>query len=136
MKRILAIDYGSKRIGVAISDALGVTAQTPVGPVENDDKAVKNLLKIIEEYQVGKIVSGLPISNNGHEGISAAAVREFITKLEKVSGLPAVYVDERFTSVQARKKYPGKMTSAQRKAVIDNASAQIILEQYLASEDK
>jgi putative Holliday junction resolvase len=133
--RILAIDYGTKRIGLAVSDPLGITAQS-VGVVmrKGKKKDIAEIKKVIEDRGVDKIVVGLPLNMNGSEGTLYGAVKKFGKKLEEALGLPVVYHDERLTTVQAEKVLlSGDVSRKKRRAVIDKIAAQLLLQNYLTS---
>lgn len=133
--KILAIDYGTKRIGLAVSDPMGITAQ-PVGVLSRKGKKTDIPLigKVIEEKEVGRIVIGLPLNMNGSEGRLCGEVKRFGKRLEKAFGLPVVYQDERLTTAQAEKVLLMDGASQQkRRAVIDQMAAQLILQKYLSA---
>jgi len=131
--KILALDYGSKRIGVAVSDPLGMTAQ-PVTVINRKGKKkdVPEILGIIKEREVGKIVLGLPLNMNGSKGTLYDEVKKFGGLLEKASGLPVDYIDERLTTMQAEKVLlSGDVSRSKRRKVIDKMAAVLILQNYL-----
>ncbi|MFQ5431716.1 MAG: Holliday junction resolvase RuvX [Nitrospinota bacterium] len=133
--KILALDYGSKRIGVAVSDPLGITAQ-PVAVINRKGKKkdIPELLGIIKEREVGKIVVGLPFNMNGSKGTHYDDVKRFGALLEKASGLPVDYIDERLTTMQAEKVLlSGDVSRNKRRKVIDKMAAVLILQNYLDS---
>ena len=131
--KILALDYGTKRIGVAVSDPLGITAQ-PVTVINRKGKKkdVPELLGIIKEREVDKIVIGLPLNMNGSKGTLYDEVKKFGAMLERVSSLPVDYQDERLTTMQAEKVLlAGDVSRQKRRNVIDKMSAVLILQNYL-----
>lgn len=133
--RILGIDYGDARVGVAVSDIMGFMAQG-VGTIKN--KGLNNLIdqlqKIIEEYQPETIVVGLPKNMDGTEGFRAEATYEFTAELKKVYSGEIVYWDERLTTMgAARFLNETDVRGKKRKNVIDTVSACLILEGYLNS---
>jgi len=131
--KILALDYGSKRIGVAVSDPLGITAQ-PVTVINRKGKKkdIPEILGIIKEREVGKIVVGLPLNMNGSKGTLYDDVKKFGALLESKSGLPVDYLDERLTTVQAEKVLlSGDVSRSKRRKVIDKTAAVLILQNYL-----
>lgn len=134
MKRIMGIDYGDARTGVAISDLLcSIVGSTMVIPSRNREKAIADLVRIAKENEVGQIVVGLPRNMDGTEGIRAQLCREFAEELEKATGLPIQMWDERRTTVEAHNilsahNYHGK----KRKNTVDAVAASLILEGYLA----
>ena len=135
MKRIMGIDYGDARTGVALSDLLcSIVGSTRVVPSRNTDKAVADLVRIAKENEVGTIVVGLPRNMNGTEGPRAELCREFAARLERETGLEVVLWDERRTTVEAHNilsqhNYHGK----KRKDTVDAVAASLILEGYLNS---
>lgn len=134
--RVLAIDHGKVRLGLAVSDADRKIA-SPLANYTRKTRAVDlaYLKKLIEEEQIGALVIGLPLHNDGSESESSQAARKFGAWLEKETGLPCVYVDERFTSVMAEKElWQAGLTHRRRKARRDMVAAQMILQAYLEGE--
>lgn len=134
--RILGVDFGDARTGVAVSDPLGITAQ-PREVVSDRDMArtAERVAGIARELEVTGIVIGLPINMNGKEGPRAKLAREFGALVEEASGLPVTYWDERLTSVQAAGILKGR-GARQRKAKIDVVSAQVMLQSYLDARSR
>ena len=136
--RIMGIDYGDARTGVAISDLLcTLVGSAKVVPSRNTDKAIADIVKIAEENQVGEIVVGLPKNMDGTEGCRAQLCREFADRLGQATGLPVVMWDERRTTVEAHNilsqhNYHGK----KRKDTVDAVAASLILEGYLAFKNR
>ena len=136
--RIMAIDYGDARTGVAISDRLGtLVGQTAVIQSWNREKTALEIKKKIEENQVDRLVMGFPRNMDGSEGPRAALYREFAAYLEDVTGMEVVLWDERRTTVEAHRilsdhNYHGK----KRKNTVDAVAASLILEGYLNSLPK
>jgi len=133
--RILALDLGKRRIGLAISDPLGITAQglpnLVRGRKRDDLDALDQLLK---EREVGLILVGNPINMGGAEGRQSGWVREFAAALEKRTGLPIRLWDERLTTVEAgRVLRESGIGIEKRAAAIDRLSAVILLQSYLDS---
>lgn len=131
--RIMGIDYGDARTGVAISDLLcSIVGSAYVVPSRNREKALGDLVKLAQEQQVGTIVVGLPRNMDGTEGPRAALCREFAQELAQATGLPVEMWDERRTTVEAHNilsqhNYHGK----KRKNTVDAVAASLILEGYL-----
>ena len=131
--RILGLDMGEKRIGVAISDGLGITAQcldviTRKG-LEEDTKELNN---IIDTYKVVEIIVGLPINMNGTRGDAANKVIEFVNSLKDYIKIPVKMWDERLTTSQGEKILIGADVSRKkRKKIIDKLAAQILLQSYM-----
>lgn len=134
MKRIMGIDYGDARTGVAFSDLLcSIVGSTAVVPSRNTEKAMADLVRMAKENDVGEIVVGLPKNMDGTEGPRAELCREFAKKLEEATGLPVAMWDERRTTVEAHNilsqhNYHGQ----KRKNTVDAVAASLILEGYLA----
>lgn len=131
--RILGLDIGSKTIGAAVSDPLGLTAQgiTTIRrkSLAADLAAVQTLIK---EYAVEQIVVGLPLNMNGSAGPSAMMAREAGEAIAAASGLPVIYRDERYSTVAAeRALLEGDVSRRKRKQVIDKMAAVYILQGYL-----
>lgn len=130
MSRYLGIDYGSKRIGIAISDGLGLTAR-PLEVVTRGELP-DFLRRLVEEYPIDQVVVGLPTALGGHEGESAAGARELADEVKEILGVPVELVDERFTSRMAETALlEGGMRRRQRKETVDKVAAAIILQTYL-----
>lgn len=133
MKRILSLDYGEKRIGIAVSDPLGITAQ-PVDYISNKGKQ-KNLLKIVElilKYNVKKIVVGVPFNLSGGESQKTKEVNRFIEFLRKNLDVEVIGIDESLTTFDAENiLIQADVSRAKRKEKIDKLAAAIILQQYL-----
>ncbi len=131
--RILALDFGQKRIGVAVTDPLGITAQGLEVLTYNDRlSALARIREICHQYEVGKIVVGLPLRLDGTRGPAVEMVEEFRDLLKKTTRLPVVTLDERFTSRAAEKVLlAGEVRRKNRKAVQDMLAAVLILDTYL-----
>jgi len=131
--KIMGIDYGDARTGVAISDLLcSIVGSTYVIPSRNTEKAIADIVKLAQDNGVGELVVGLPKNMNGTEGPRAELCREFAAKLEQVTGLKVVLWDERRTTVEAHNilsmhNYHGQ----KRKNTVDAVAASLILEGYL-----
>jgi putative holliday junction resolvase len=133
--RILALDLGKKRIGMAISDPLGITAQGLPNLERTNRRADLSLLdQLVREREVGLILMGNPINMGGQEGRQSAWVREFAGNLERRTGLPVKFWDERLTSVEAgRVLRSSGIGIEKRAAAVDRLSAVILLQSYLDS---
>ncbi len=136
--RILGIDYGDARVGVAVSDALGWTAQGIRTIKNNGSKSLLAELKeIIDEYSPETIVIGLPKNMDGSEGFRAQATYEFADRLKEIYTGEIAFCDERLTTVSAARVLNETNTRGKnRKKVLDTVSACFILETYLRSIDK
>jgi putative Holliday junction resolvase len=131
--RILGLDIGDRRIGVAISDPLGITAAgiecIERKNMQTDLYAVKN---IAERHGAVEIVVGLPQNMDGSIGEQAEKVKSFARKLARVSGLPVVYEDERLTTISAIRTLTLQgVKTGHRKDLVDMQSAAIILQKFL-----
>jgi putative Holliday junction resolvase len=136
--RILGLDVGEKKIGVAISDELGLIAHgIDVIERKNDGKDIDRICDIISDYKVTKIVAGLPKNMNGTLGPSGTAVRKYVTKLQNTSGIEVDFWDERLTTVAAeRVLLEADVSRKKRKGVIDKLAAVLILQSYLDCKSK
>lgn len=134
MKRVMGIDYGDARTGIAISDLLcSIVGSTTVIHSRNNDKTVAQIKELIAQHDVGELVMGLPKNMDGTEGPRAELCREFAARLQQETGLPVKLWDERRTTVEAHNilsehNYHGK----KRKNTVDAVAASLILEGYLA----
>ena len=134
--RIMGLDYGSKTVGVAISDDMQITAQ-PVETIVRERtnklrKTYQRIEELISEYEVGRIVVGKPLNMNGTEGEMVQMMRSFSEELSRRTGLEIVEMDERLTTSEADRilKETGVAISG-RKEHIDKMAAAIILQTYL-----
>ena len=131
--RIMALDVGSRTIGVACSDALYMTAQG-VETIRRTSwaKDSERLLQLISDYEVEEIVVGMPRNMNGTKGERAEKTEEFVERLKEVTTLPITYWDERLSTVMAeRSLIAADVSRRKRKAVIDKMAAVVILQGYL-----
>lgn len=134
--RIMGLDFGSKTVGVAVSDALLLTAQgVEIIRRKEENKLRQTLARIealIEEYEVEELVLGLPRHMNGTEGVRAELTEEFKEKLERRTGLPVFLWDERLTTVSAdRTMMEAGIRRENRKEYVDMLAAVFILQGYL-----
>ena len=131
--RVLAVDYGDARTGIAMSDLLcSIVGSTTVIHSRNPEKTVAEIVRLVQENGVGEIVVGLPKNMDGSEGPRAELCREFAQKLKEATGLEIAMWDERRTTVEAHNilsmhDYHGK----KRKNTVDAVAASLILEGYL-----
>lgn len=131
--RVMAIDYGDARTGVAMSDLLcSIVGSTTVIHSRNQDKTLAELLKLIQDNGVTEIVVGLPKNMDGTEGVRAELCREFAQRVQEETSLKVAMWDERRTTVEAHNilsqhNYHGK----KRKNTVDAVAASLILEGYL-----
>ncbi len=133
-KAILAFDYGEKRLGLAVSDLLLMTAN-PLEIVYRSDlkKDIETIKKVVEEKEVGGLVFGLPLQMDGSEGETVKAVRIFAQKVEQEIGLPILFWDERLSSraVESFLIKEVDMSRAKRKQILDASAAAYILQGVL-----
>lgn len=136
-KRVLALDLGKARIGVAVSDLLGWTAQ-PVGIIRTrlPQQAIARIQELVREYEVETIVLGMPYNMNGTEGSQAAWVRRFGERLSRaIKGPTLVYWDERLTTAASDEiLIESGMKSRKRKQHRDKIAAALILREYLETQ--
>ena len=130
--RILSIDYGTSRVGFAVSDMLHIIA-TPLKTIKN--KSIQDLLKnigqIVKEYDIRSIVVGLPLGLNGKETKQTKTVKLFSETLAK-NNYKVIFEDERLTTVLAKKEIiKQKISTGKNKSLIDQVSAALILQSYL-----
>lgn len=132
MSRTLGVDYGTRRVGLAISDALGLTAQ-PLSVVPRSS-VVDEVVNLVSERDVGTIVVGLPTGLSGDEGMSASEARKLADELGSATGVRVVLVDERYTSRMAEDALlESGMKRRKRRESVDKVAAAIILQDYLDS---
>ncbi len=130
-KRILALDVGNKKIGVAYSDPSGISI-TPIETLKNDERVFENLRRLIKELNIGIVVIGLPLTLKGEEGEQAKITRDFGEKLKEfIPDIEIKFVDERFTTTQAQRHLAETTKKTKRKKKLDSLSATYILQTYL-----
>lgn len=133
--RILGIDYGDSRVGIAVSDALGITAQglETIHHNGNDKIVLKRLDEIITEYEISTIAIGMPFNMNGSSSDRVSVTKNFIHKLKcKYNKINIVEIDERLTTVAAHKTMNFlDINKKKKKDIVDTISAVYILEIYM-----
>lgn len=132
-ERILAIDYGEKRIGFAVTDPLNMFGY-PLATVPNDKNFLIELFKVITEFSVVKIILGYPLKESGSESTSSKAVLKFKEEIEKRTSLQIELVDERYSSSIAMERIIQSVSSKKKrrdKSLLDKNAAAVILEDYL-----
>jgi putative holliday junction resolvase len=132
-KRVLAIDYGQKRMGLALSDELGLTAQ-PLLTLERTNRSgdIRRLRQICRERGVAQIVVGRPLHLGGETSDMAARAARFAARLEKELGVPVAWQDERLTSWEAEQiASKRKPSGRRRRGPLDDLAAAIVLREYL-----
>lgn len=135
MGRILCLDMGQKHIGVAVSDEMKCIAQG-LSTIERDEHFnwIEEILEIIRQKEIEKIVVGYPIKMSGEPGASAKEVEGITARLQESTGIPVVLWDERLSTIQAEKRLiEVNVKRKKRKKIIDQMAAVIILQAYLDS---
>lgn len=133
MSRLLGIDYGTKRIGLALSDPTGTLA-SPIPFLENNSpaKVLVALRDLIAKHQITAVVIGLPRNMDGTYGPAAQLVRDFIQQAQSPLGLPFHSIDERLTTKQASRDLAGMgLNQKDLRKIVDSSAATLILQQYL-----
>ncbi len=135
--RFLGLDYGSKRIGVALSDPDGTMA-FPIETIQvkPDGSHIKDIKAIIDAYQVVKLIVGLPYNMDGSIGDRAREVMRWGGQIEAQLGIPVIFWDERLSTSEAHEMLQGiNVKGRKRKSIVDKIAASIILKGYLDSEN-
>jgi putative holliday junction resolvase len=134
--RLAGIDYGTVRIGIAITDPEQRIASPMANYTRRSEKAdAEYFRKLVADERIAGFVVGLPVHLDGRESEKSAEARKFGRWLRQMTGLPIVFFDERFTSVEAEQALLGaEMTKKQRKARLDKLAAQILLTAYLETD--
>lgn len=136
--RTMGLDVGSKTVGVAISDPFGWTAQgietVKINEIQ-EEYGLSRISELVKEYEVSKVVIGLPKNMNNSIGPRAEASIQYAELLKEIIQLPIIFQDERLTTVQAERMLieEGNASRAKRKKVIDKVAAVMILQNYLDS---
>lgn len=131
MDRFLALDYGTKRIGLAWTDPLKITAQ-PQPFLKNEPTFLAELQNIVMQQKISRIIVGNPLRLNGLPGPAEAAVAEFVVHLKTKLTVPIVLWDERMTSAEANKRMiESGLRREKRKELVDSMSAALLLQNYL-----
>ncbi len=132
MGRVMALDTGTVRIGVAVSDPLGLIAQPHSSLSATDPGLMSEVDSLVAELDVDRIVVGLPVSLDGTEGPSALLAREFAARIADTTGIAVELVDERFSTVIAEKvMIEAGARRAERKSARDRVAAAVFLQAYL-----
>ena len=137
-RRVLALDVGSKRIGVAVSDALGITAQgLDTIQRQNKRRDWEALGAVLKKYEVAEIVVGLPLRLSGAEGTQSEKMRLFAADLRAQFGLPVHLWDERWTSTEANRLLrETNLSIAKRGKAVDRMAAILILQSWMEAHPK
>lgn len=133
MGRILAVDYGTVRIGLAISDPNAFLAQSlDVLRRKSDDDAIEQIALVVREREISEVVVGLPLNMNGSVGEKAQTCRQFALQLEERIRIPVQLFDERLTTVAAQRSLIEQdVRRSKRKQVVDAVAATVLLQTYL-----
>jgi putative Holliday junction resolvase len=136
MDRVLGIDLGSRRIGVAVSDGLGLTAQPRTTLARHGGaRDMQSIATAVKEAGAKRIVLGLPLDPEGNEGPAARRARDFAEKLRAALNLPVDLVDESFSTVEAEAVLlAADVSRARRKQVVDKLAAAVILQRWLDAQ--
>lgn len=136
MPRILGLDYGERRIGIALSDEAGIISMPLcVIRVQNKRQVLSEIQRICREKNVEKIVVGMPLNMDGTKGASAETVSLFVKQLQERISVPVEFWDERLSSKAAeRVLIDSDVSRSKRKEVIDKLAAQVVLQSYLDAQ--
>lgn len=140
--KVLCLDIGSKRIGVAASDPLGLIAE-PLTVIirRGDDRDIENIAVLCSEHETGKIVVGIPLDQEGGEGAAARKIRKFADKIAAYFkshnvNISIEFWDERYSTRTAEERLiDADMSRSRRREVIDKMAAQVILEDYMSAHE-
>jgi putative Holliday junction resolvase len=131
---MMALDVGKRRIGIAVTDLLAITAR-PHSTIPRNRETPKKIAAIVQELEVGKMLVGLPVHLSGVEGEQAKDVRNFVSQLAEHVSIPVEFKDERLTSVEAEQRLSDRRGDwRKRKKQIDAVAASIMLEDYLREQ--
>ena len=131
--RVVAVDLGTRRIGVAVTDGLGLTAQ-PLATIarHGGQRDLDAIAEVVKRYDAGRVVVGLPLSPEGDVGRAARSVQAFVERLRGVLSVPIDLIDESFTTVEATDVLlEADLSRARRKEVVDRVAAAVILRRWL-----
>ena len=134
----MGIDFGEARIGIALSDPMGLIATPKLVLAEKDKgRQISRVVELAKTYEAEKIVVGIPYHLDGSEGAMATTAEKFAAKLERVSGLEVVRIDERLSSVEAERIMKMTRSKGRKKGLkqeLDKVAAAVILQSYLDGE--
>lgn len=136
--RILGVDIGTVRIGLALSDVEHIVA-TPFKTIAGRDhhQAIREICDVIEEHDIRALVIGMPLDLDGTEGRAARRTRRFVERLQERANIEVHWLDERLTSAQAtRVLIQADVGRQQRKKVVDQVAASLILQSWLNAQDR
>jgi len=132
--RTLALDYGERRIGVALSDPTGAIAQ-PLETIDARRGALERIAELVVKHEVGQIVVGLPLHMNGRPGPEAERARAFGEKVRARANVPVDYLDERWTSLEAERVLEeGGVRKKEQRGRVDPIAAALLLRTWLARQ--
>ena len=136
-KRLMGVDYGDRRVGIALSDPLCIISSAyEVYQSKGEDDAISHISDLVKQFNVSDIAFGLPLNLDGSEGERALIHKAIGQKLEQISGAKVHFIDERLTSSEAEDYLKeARIDWKKRKEVIDKISAQIILQTYMNSKN-
>ncbi len=136
-KRLMGVDYGDKRVGIALSDPLCIISSAfEVFENKGEDDAINHIANLVKQFNVSDIAFGLPLNIDGSEGERAVLHRAIGQKIQEISGANVCFIDERLTSAEAEDYLrEAKIPWEKRKGLIDKISAQIILQSYMNSKN-
>jgi putative Holliday junction resolvase len=134
--RVIAIDLGTRRIGVAVTDGLGLTAQPlEIIPRRGGQRDLDAIAALVRTHGVGRIVVGLPLAPDGEPGRAAKSAEAFAARLREAIGIPVELVDESFSTVEAEEVLlAADVSRARRREVIDKMAAAVILRRWLDAQ--
>jgi putative Holliday junction resolvase len=131
---VLGLDPGERRIGVALSDPLGIIAQPHTVLDRKAEDAVGSIKGMCAEFEIATVVVGLPVSLSGEEGAAAGKARDLGAQVEQATGCEIVFFDERFTTIQAESALlEAGVRRSKRRDAIDKVAAALMLQGYLDS---
>ncbi len=136
IRRALGVDYGRRRIGLALTDPLGLTAQ-PLLTLTNRKNVLDEFAALAKEREVAVVVIGLPKHMHGEEGVAAEEARAFGARVAERTGLPVEYIDERLTTAAAQRMLSQTdMSGAKKRAVVDKLAAALLLQTWLERQKR
>lgn len=133
MSRIVGVDFGERRVGIAVSDPTGLIART-AGIVErrSDQQAAEHIARLVREWNAEAVVVGLPLNADGSEGFQARRVRRFVSLLQEMVGeCPIILWDESLSSIEARDLLAERGKVSRQRRHHDDVAAAVILQSYL-----